>query len=97
MKLADNGGIVAVVKEDGTIDGMTVNGSIHLNGGAVTLTGALENLQSGVYTILAADSISDGGGAWTLPTLHRFSFGLAFKGSEIKLTVARTGIRIILR
>ena len=97
VTLADNGGLVAVVKEDGTIDGLVINGDISLNGGAVTLTGAVADIQPGVYTILSANSITNGGGAWTLPVLRKFSFGLAFTGTEVRLTVAKTGLKVILR
>ena len=97
VKLSDGGGIVAVVKEDGTIDGMTVNGDICLNGGTVALTGAVSNIVPGTYTILSADTIVNGGGSWTLPTLRRFLFSISVTGTEVTLTVSKHGLMMLLR
>ena len=97
VKLSDGGGIVAVVKEDGTIDGMTVNGDICLNGGTVALTGAVSNIVPGTYTILSADTIVNGGGSWTPPTLRRFLFSISVTGTEVTLTVSKHGLMILLK
>ncbi|MBQ2628836.1 MAG: hypothetical protein IJG13_04080 [Kiritimatiellae bacterium] len=97
VTLADNGGIAAVVKEDGTIDGTTVSGTVHLDGGTVSLAGAVSNLVPGTYTILSADAIVDGGGLWTLPTLRRFLFSISFTGTEVRLTVSKHGLMMLVK
>ena len=97
VTLSDDGGIVAVVKDDGTIDGMTVNGALRLNGGTVTLTGAVANIRPGVYTVLSANSLVNAGGAWTMPSVHRFVFSLSFTGTSATLTVSKAGLKVILR
>ena len=97
VTLSDNGGIVAVVKEDGTIDGMTVNGALRLNGGTVTLAGAVDNIRPGAYTVLSADSLVNAGGAWTMPSVHKFVFSLSFTGTSATLTVSKPGLKVILR
>ena len=97
VTLADNGGLVAVVKEDGTIDGTTVNGTVHLDGGTVSLAGAVSSLVPGTYTILSADAIVDGGGSWTLPALRRFLFSISVTGTEVRLTVSKHGLMMLVK
>ena len=98
VTLADNGGLVAVVKEDGTIDGLVINGDISLNGGAVTLTGAVADIQPGVYTILSANSITNGGGAWEVLGLpSRYVGSVSVADNTLRLSIDRRGSMIILR
>ena len=78
-------------------DGTTVNGTVHLDGGTVSLAGAVSSLVPGTYTILSADAIVDGGGSWTLPALRRFLFSISVTGTEVRLTVSKHGLMMLVK
>ena len=67
------------------------------NAANIALAGAVSSLVPGTYTILSADAIVDGGGSWTLPTLRRFLFSISVTGTEVRLTVSKHGLMMLVK
>ena len=64
----------------------------------MTLTGAVADIQPGVYTILSANSITNGGGAWEVLGLpSRYVGSVSVADNTLRLSIDRRGSMIILR
>jgi hypothetical protein len=92
------GGEVAVtVSEDGSVSTLTVEGTLRLASGTLTLTGNPAVINPGKYVLLTADSLEKSAGEWSVPRHSRYGFSLSFEGDAAYLTVHRKGMMLICR
>lgn len=100
VEIAANGGLVATVNADGSVGGPTVNGSVTLDGGTVTISGDAESIVPGNYAILTAESMDAGANAWTVETpsgKRKLGFAVSCTDTSVILHVYRFGLRTIIR
>ncbi len=98
VELVDDGTLVAVVSDDGSVQTLTVAGTAKVNGGTVMLAGNVGAIKPGSYVILHADTLQNDGGQWMAPpkTSHN-SYALTVTSDSIRLNVFEKGLRMTFR
>jgi len=102
VALAANAVLEVTVKPDGSVDTLTVTGSLDLsNGGAVRLVGEVANLAIGRHVLVRCDSITAAeAGNWTIqaPALSdKLAFHAKIVDGEFVLDVYALGTMMLLR
>ena len=97
VKLAEGGTLTAKITEAGTLETLTVQGTLALGGGSLVVEGDERNLPVGEYEIVSANEIVKGEGEWALPESKRRRYSLQFASDKIVLMVRKPGFYLICR
>ena len=97
VKLAEGGTLTAKITEAGTLESLTVQGTLALGGGSLVVEGDERNLPVGEYEIVSANKIVKGEGEWALPESKRRRYSLQFASDKIVLMVRKPGFYLICR
>ena len=97
VKLAEGGTLTATITEAGTLESLTVQGTLALGGGSLVVEGDERNLPVGEYEIVSANKIVKGEGEWALPESKRRRYSLQFASDKIVLMVRKPGFYLICR
>ena len=97
IELADGGTLTAKITEAGTLETLTVQGTLALGGGSLVVEGDERNLPVGEYEIVSANEIVKGEGEWTLPQSKSRRYSLQFASDKIVLMVRKPGFYLICR
>ena len=89
-----SGGTLVVPVASGAMPTLSVTGSLSIDGGTIALTGDTEHLPVGTFTLLSADAIENGGGAWTVSGASRRVAEVAVSGTALTLTIRAPGLCI---
>ena len=97
VKLAEGGTLTAKITAAGTLETLTVQGTLALGGGRLVVEGDERNLPVGEYEIVSANKIVKGEGEWALPESKRRRYSLQFASDKIVLMVRKPGFYLICR
>ena len=97
VKLAKGGTLTAKITAAGTLETLTVQGTLALGGGSLVVEGDERNLPVGEYEIVSANKIVKGEGEWVLPESKRRRYSLQFASDKIVLMVRKPGFYLICR
>lgn len=97
VTLEENGSIAVAADAGGAVGTLTVNGTLTLGGGTLTVPDGAGFVEPGEYVIVSAAKIVKGDGEWTLPSVPRRDWALYFSEKEIRLVIRRKGLFLICR
>ena len=97
VKLAEGGTLTAKITEAGTLETLTVQGTLALGGGSLVVEGDERNLPVGEYEIVSAEKIEKSEGELTLSQSKRRKYSLQFASDKIVLMVRKPGFYLICR
>lgn len=97
VSLVPGGVIAAELDGEGAVRTLTVNGTLTVGGGTVTVPAGAGSVEPGEYVVVSAAKIVKGEGQWTLPVHPRRNYSLRFSETEARLFVRRNGMFLICR
>jgi hypothetical protein len=97
VKLAEGGTLTAKITAAGTLESLTVQGTLAVGGGSLIVEGDERRLLVGEYEIVSAEKIEKSEGEWTLPQSKRRKYSLQFASDKIVLMVRKPGFYLICR
>ena len=97
VSLVPGGVIAAEFDGEGAVRTLTVNGTLTVGGGTVTVPAGAGSVEPGEYVVVSAAKIVKGEGQWTLPVHPRRNYSLRFSETEARLFVRRNGMFLICR